>query len=181
MKVSINRVPAQGIKFEFTEKDSWVSQALGRFYRPGDSVKGRFEVYETVRNLSVIAQIRLPIHANCARCLEPFDRNINLQIRRILVPKLEAEKGSPKNSELKKITLEDENFSFYEGSEIDVGQIISEQVALEQPMIDLCRPGCKGLCSRCGVNRNLKPCSCEAPTLEKSPFAALKALKKDLH
>jgi uncharacterized protein len=39
----------------------------------------------------------------------------------------------------------------------------------------LCRAECRGLCPRCGINRNLGECSCQEPTSDPR-FAALKAL-----
>ena len=39
-------------------------------------------------------------------------------------------------------------------------EILREQVLLAIPMKPLCKPECKGLCPRCGVNLNLKDCGC---------------------
>jgi uncharacterized protein len=32
---------------------------------------------------------------------------------------------------------------------------------LSLPVRTLCKPDCKGLCPRCGKNRNLEACTCE--------------------
>ena len=39
--------------------------------------------------------------------------------------------------------------------------VLREQVLLSLPVRTLCKPDCKGLCPRCGANRNLQPCSCD--------------------
>ncbi|MFB3072964.1 MAG: DUF177 domain-containing protein [bacterium] len=44
-------------------------------------------------------------------------------------------------------------------------------------MQPLCHPDCKGLCSSCGSNRNLVPCSCSAEEVDER-FAALKQLQE---
>jgi uncharacterized protein len=42
--------------------------------------------------------------------------------------------------------------------------VLREQVLLSLPVRTLCKPDCKGLCSHCGANRNLQPCSCDEGT-----------------
>jgi len=39
--------------------------------------------------------------------------------------------------------------------------VLREQVLLSLPARTLCKPDCKGLCPRCGKNRNLEACTCE--------------------
>ncbi len=43
---------------------------------------------------------------------------------------------------------------------IDLTPDIRDDLILDFPMQPLCSPDCKGLCPRCGINRNLKNCSC---------------------
>jgi uncharacterized protein len=40
--------------------------------------------------------------------------------------------------------------------------VLREQVLLSLPARTLCKPDCKGLCPRCGENRNSGACRCEA-------------------
>ncbi len=169
MKIQIARIPNEGIHLRFTEKDSWIvqklSRALGELYHPVDPVVGRVSVYETMDNLSIQGELSFLIHPVCARCMEVYKIHSQLPIRRLLVPMSE---GHPEKAD-----SEDEGVGFYEGAEIDVGEMISEQVVLDQPMIYLCKPDCRGLCLQCGANRNLKECPCRA-NFEKSPFGVLK-------
>ncbi len=46
------------------------------------------------------------------------------------------------------------------------------------PLRPLCKEECKGLCPRCGANRNVEDCDCAAPIMN-SKFAALKDFKVD--
>jgi len=46
-----------------------------------------------------------------------------------------------------------------EGS-IDIEPMVRDAVLLAVPFSPLCRPDCRGLCERCGGNRNLDRCSC---------------------
>lgn len=58
---------------------------------------------------------------------------------------------------------------------IDVRSAVRETLVLLMPMKILCSDVCKGFCQVCGINRNVKTCSCPP---KRNPFAALDALKK---
>ena len=63
----------------------------------------------------------------------------------------------------------------FEGSEVDLTDLVVANIAINLPMQFLCKPDCKGLCPICGQNQNLGSCGCD-PALERSAFSALKAL-----
>jgi len=50
-----------------------------------------------------------------------------------------------------------------DGEHLDTEPLIQEQVVLEIPMKPLCASDCKGLCPRCGADRNRTPVGCEEP------------------
>jgi uncharacterized metal-binding protein YceD (DUF177 family) len=50
-----------------------------------------------------------------------------------------------------------------DGEHLDTEPVIQEQVVLEIPMKPLCASECKGLCPRCGADRNLTPDCCAEP------------------
>ncbi len=65
---------------------------------------------------------------------------------------------------------------FYEKSakeEIDLTPDIREDIIIALPQNFICGEGCKGLCTICGGDRNLKSCKCKA---ENKPDAAWQAL-----
>jgi uncharacterized protein len=82
----------------------------------------------------------------CARCLKTFQSDFRLDVRELFTPGAGAE--------------EDE-YPVDEGS-IDVEPMIRDAVVLSMPFAPLCRPDCLGLCERCGGDRNLGECRCEA-------------------
>jgi uncharacterized protein len=63
----------------------------------------------------------------------------------------------------------------YEGDKIDLGELVREQIILNQPEQVFCREDCKGLCEKCGANRNLIDCKCEEKEIDPR-WAALKNL-----
>ena len=183
MILQVDNIPDEGIELDFSEKDGWVrekfSQALKDLHHRGDPIKGHLSVQKTMNNLSVTADVRLPIHASCQRCLNPYQYEAEVHCQRLLTPLFESEREREiHKSEEVELTKDDLDFSYFEGEEVDVGEILAEQVVLEQPMIYLCQPDCKGLCPECGVNRNQNPCSCAPKEIKESPFSVLKNWKK---
>ena len=49
---------------------------------------------------------------------------------------------------------------FYEGSGMELEDVLREQIMLLLPMQRVCSPECKGICPVCGKNRNESACDC---------------------
>jgi len=64
----------------------------------------------------------------------------------------------------------------YEGDEIDVEPLMRERLVLAIPYAPLCKPDCKGLCSKCGANLNESECGCDRKVIDPR-LAALKDIK----
>jgi len=124
------------------------------------------------RNLDRIymdGEISFHLTAQCCRCLESFPYEIQDSIRAVLIPKLEE----PEEVELKR---EDLDFEFYEGSCLDVIQLLTEQILLLLPFRFLCKEDCLGLCQICGTNLNKTLCSCRKEKIDER-FSKLHLLK----
>ncbi|HEX2466018.1 MAG TPA: DUF177 domain-containing protein [Thermoanaerobaculia bacterium] len=66
-----------------------------------------------------------------------------------------------------------------EGEHLDTEPLIAEQILLEIPMKPLCAPECRGLCPRCGADRNAVADCCEEPAGDER-WEALGALRDRL-
>ena len=44
--------------------------------------------------------------------------------------------------------------------ELDLGEAVREELVLSVDPFVLCKPDCKGLCPKCGVNWNQQTCEC---------------------
>lgn len=66
-----------------------------------------------------------------------------------------------------------------EGEHLETEPLIVEQILLEIPMKPLCGPECRGLCPRCGADRNAVPDCCEEPA-DDQRWEALGALRDRL-
>ena len=120
----------------------------------------------TVRNtagvLVMTGTVRTCIHGVCDRCAADFDQDVELPIDVVLVRELANEEN------------EDEWVFPLEGDSADLEDIVRTVFVLNVDTKLLCKPGCKGICCRCGKNLNDGPCGCQK---ELDPrFAALRQL-----
>jgi uncharacterized protein len=78
----------------------------------------------------------------CARCLEAFERDFDLQVEELFVRDAGPE----------------DDYVLGRDLSLDPEPMVRDAVVLEMPFSPLCRPGCLGLCPVCGGNRNLGEC-----------------------
>jgi uncharacterized protein len=107
----------------------------------------------------------------CSRCLEPLTARVTPAVNVSLVP---APRVRRTEIELSPDDLETD---FYVGDTLDLGALIRSETDLALPMKPLCRADCRGLCPRCGTNRNVAPCRCEPSGIDPR-LAALEALRR---
>jgi uncharacterized protein len=124
---------------------------------------GRAEVIHEHRGpKEVVPDIRLKgqysgrFEVPCARCLEPVEIPLSAEFDLVFRP-VGADSGSPERS----ITAPETEIGYYQKDSLLLEDVLREQVLLSLPVRTLCKPDCKGLCPRCGANRNLQPCSCD--------------------
>src|SRR5580658_8039152 len=131
------------------------------------ATSGRAEVIHEHRGpKEIIADIRLrgsylgEFQVPCARCVDPVKIPLSSEFDLIFRP-LGADADAPERS----ITAPETEIGYYQGDSLLLEDVLREQVLLSMPVRTLCKPDCKGLCPRCGKNRNLEACSCdEAPS-----------------
>jgi uncharacterized protein len=110
----------------------------------------------------IVADIRLRGHwagnfqVPCARCVEPVE--IPLQADFDLIFRPAAADAEPAE---RSITAPETEIGYYQEDSLALEDVLREQVLLSLPVRTLCKPDCKGLCPRCGADRNSQPCSCD--------------------
>ena len=109
----------------------------GRYPAAGAVFSGRFQV-------------------PCARCVEPVEIPLAAEFDLIFRP-AGADSEAPERS----ITAPETEIGYYQKDSLLLEDVLREQVLLSLPVRTLCKPDCKGLCPRCGQNRNTQECSCE--------------------
>jgi uncharacterized protein len=88
----------------------------------------------------VTGTVRAVAVGECARCLEPLERQLEVDIQELFAyPGHEAEEGS------------DEETSLVEDELIDLEPTVRDAVVIDLPLAPLCRDDCPGLCPECGA------------------------------
>jgi uncharacterized protein len=102
----------------------------------------------------------------CDRCLDDFQRQLNGKYSMVYI------QGDRTTAEIKdeeiQVLSADTNY-------IDLDEEVRQCVLLAIPQKLLCREECKGLCSACGINKNIADCDCDNNVVD-SRWDALKKL-----
>ena len=109
------------------------------------------EISGTIVNNSGVfvlnADVKGKVTVNCARCGKPTEAEFSFELNEKLI-----KQGSP---------CTDEEATLFEGSVIDVKELVLNGFLMNTPTRYLCKEDCKGICPICGTNRNEKECGCE--------------------
>jgi uncharacterized protein len=134
--------------------------------RPAEPLVAGLEVTQTGRDVLVRGRIRGVMVSECRRCLRevrlPVAESVTL-LYRAGIDRAEAER--------------EEAYPLPEREgELDLWPAIREHVMLAAPKYPVCRPECKGMCGRCGADRNEGPCGCGTSEPDER-WSALRGLK----
>jgi uncharacterized protein len=124
---------------------------------------GRAEVIHEHRGpKEIVADIRLrgnfsgEFQIPCARCVEPVTAPLAAEFDLIFRP-AGVDSESPERS----ISASETEIGYYQKDSLSLEDVLREQAFLALPARTLCKPDCKGLCPRCGENRNTQACNCD--------------------
>jgi len=167
MEFRIIDLEREPIEFDLQLKPGAVNFGEEAEQRGPLATSGRAEVIHEHRGpKEVVPDIRLrgryagTFQVPCARCIEPVEIPLSAEFDLIFRP-VGADADAPERS----ITASETEIGYYQKDSLLLEDVLREQVLLSLPVRTLCKPDCKGLCPRCGANRNTQPCSCdEGPT-----------------
>jgi len=134
VKITINQVPVEGLYLEeqISSGQLDLETDLIKFRSP---VKVKAQITRITNALSVDLNIRVNIFADCSRCLSEFEWVFDKDI---------------------KLNYPLESSDVF----IDLNPEIREEIILDYPIKPLCSVNCKGLCIKCGKNKNEGGCNC---------------------
>lgn len=99
--------------------------------------------------VTLTADAALEYETVCDRCLAPLSRKLQKQFTHTLVSSLNDE--------------DNDDFILVEDMHFNLDELLREDILLQVPTKELCKPDCKGLCPMCGANLNETACSCKPP------------------
>ena len=127
---------------------------------PDDRAIGAdFLLESVVEGVLVSGSVSGQMTLTCARCLKTFDTGFDLTVHELFSPEA---------------TEEDDEYPVVEGF-LNLEPMIRDAVVPAMPFAPLCRPDCRGLCERCGGDRNFGECVCP-PEIDSrwAPLASLR-------
>jgi len=163
MEFKVSELEREAIEFDLGLAPGAIDFG-GEAEQAGDlAASGQAEVLHEHRGpKDIVADIRLrgrfagQFQVPCARCVEPVEIPLEADFDLIFRP-AGADSESPERS----ITAVETEIGYYQKDSLLLEDVLREQVLLALPVKTLCKPDCKGLCPRCGENRNSTACACE--------------------
>jgi len=134
VKININQVPQDGLYLaeEANPAELDLETDLIKFRT---LLKLKAHVWRITNVLTLELNISAVLFSYCSRCLDEFEWEFNKDLQ--LSYPLESR----------------DTF-------IDLSDTVREEVILDYPIKPLCRKNCKGLCVKCGKNKNEGGCNC---------------------
>lgn len=186
MKILLDRLTDSPRRYDFDAEPAWWEAARARLAELAGSDRDEFHfeitAYRMGQDVYLEGEIRGSTELECGRCLARYVSPLRESFRLVLEPagdRVPAEPEAAAALARDGLCLGDEiETGWFRGREIELGPFLLEVVTLALPVQPLCREDCRGLCPRCGADRNQTACRCEEAK-PASAFAALRALRRD--
>ena len=176
--INVSRIPPEGLEVQESLEPGEVhlEGEDGFDLSPGGRLEARLERGED-DSAHVRGRLSARLGLQCGRCLEPFVLPVEQDLDLFYLPRRADEEGEEEDE----VELADRDMviAYYDGDELDLGEMIREQFFLTLPLKRLCREECRGLCPTCGSNRNDVRCECPPPAEAATPFGSLRKLFED--
>lgn len=155
MIIDVTEIEGASRPFDFSiEPDDLALDQPG--FRLTGTVGMAGQIARRAAQIEVKGLIGADAEVDCSRCLQPMARPVAVDFE---VAFVDAEiYSSVKEHE---VHADDLDTDVLDSNRIDLKEIAREQILLNLPAQVFCRSDCKGLCAKCGADRNLIDCKCE--------------------
>ncbi len=169
MYINVSEIPPEGFDFPRGAPQGFDVNFEGRELFPLRSIHIswlEFNAAFSGQDLLFNGRCGGAVSYQCDRCGDDISTDVDLSFHRIF--ESDELMGSGGDIELKRGDLE---ITLFDGEGFYLEDVIYEQLILTMPQQALCKEDCRGLCQKCGTNRNSSPCNCIVsdvdPRLEK--------------
>ena len=184
MKLAVDRLSDSPTGFQLEADPDWWSETCALMPEleaaPRESFGLALDAHRMGADVYLEGSARGSIELTCGRCLRRYRHALREPFRLVLELAGERVPADPEGAAALArdgVWISDElETGWFRGSVIDLGATFRELLALALPVQPLCREECRGLCPRCGADRNVESCNCSQAT-QSSPFAVLGKLK----
>jgi uncharacterized protein len=119
--------------------------------KEGAPIRGELVLESLAEGIVASGRLEGSFSLRCARCLRAFERGFSVQLHELYAPYPHEDSDE--------YPLDPEGF-------LDPDQMVRDVIGVELPFAPVCRPDCRGLCSRCGGDLNLGECTCSEPEVD---------------
>ncbi len=109
----------------------------------GATIEVDVRLESVTEGVYVSGQVRAPLVGECARCLDEFDGEVDVELSELFAFPDSVTDETTDPDELPRVVDE----------RIDIEQTVRDAVVLTLPLAPLCDPDCQGLCPECGERR----------------------------
>jgi uncharacterized protein len=153
--ISLDDIPAEGREFHFTDQSLWTGPM--KEFGIAVGVAAPFEASLLVtpqdEGFLVSGSFSGTLSLSCSRCAEDFELAVSGRFDGFEEPGADKGEGAD--------VPEEARTRLNRGKpELDVAGYLWEHFLLELPETPLCAGACKGLCPKCGINKNQGSCAC---------------------
>lgn len=121
-----------------TAPEEWKVELIG--VPTGAEVHLRLRLESVMEGVLVSGEIEAPLVGSCARCLEPIEDTLTLDVQ-----ELYAYEGSTTEA-----TSDEDEVRLVDGDFLDLEPLARDSVVLALPLSPVCDEDCAGLCVDCG-------------------------------
>jgi DUF177 domain-containing protein len=150
VKISVDRLFHPDVEAIEVDQQLRLTGDLATRYPDGVHVKA--SITPITRGVHMQGALEGMEAETCVRCLETFARPAKIEIEETF----SEDVGREQDFYADVSSLVDRS--------IDLTDLVSQLLEVDEPMAAVCRPSCLGICPVCGANRNAVSCGCEAHT-----------------
>ncbi len=180
--ISLKGIPETGIEMSFDDQSIW-ALPLKEFEiscQIIEPVHARLFLQQQAEGCLIKGSLEAKVELPCDSCGEPAVYKISAQIEEFE----EHPNAVYTDEDGNEYNLNEEEYANtsliyidkYSNAHLDIASLLWEEFSLALPVKPLCKADCKGICTSCGVNKNLADCTCEKESTDPR-FEKLKNLK----
>jgi uncharacterized protein len=149
--VELADIPAEGREFSFADQGFWQESmdAFGLKARIARPLSAEVRVLPQDNGALVTGRISGALTLPCSRCSEEFEQALDGEFE--VFEETGDEDGMAEEA---RVVSADGTLR------LDLGAVLWEQLVLALPENPVCQEDCRGLCPKCGGNRNFRECDC---------------------
>lgn len=150
--IPLKGIPAEGQEYHFTDQSLWTGPMsdFGLAAKPAKDFAARMFILPQDDGFLVTGSFSGSVMLPCDRCAEEFEQAVAGEFESFEEPR------SPGEDSLDECRIRRAKGIL----DLDASGYLWEQFMLALPTSPMCSEDCKGLCPRCGVNRNQDSCAC---------------------